>query len=81
MTEVQAKDFMPAQHQKVWCGFHNADFEKEYELLQVTDNGIVVTPINKKRKRVFFIPFASLDYIAWYPSEEDSKEEGVEEND
>jgi len=82
MTEVQAKDYMPAQHQKVWCGFHDADFEKEYELLQITDKGIVVTPIDKKRKRIFFIPFTSLDYIAWYPREtEDNKEEEVEEND
>jgi len=84
MTEVQAKDYMPAQHQRVWCGFHDADFEKQYELLQVRANGIVITPIDKKRKRVFFVPFSALDYIAWYPkegSEEDSEEEEVEEND
>jgi len=83
MTEVQVKDYIPAQGQRVWCGFHDADFEKQYELLQITDKGIVVTPIDKKRKRVFFVPFTSLDYFAWYPkegSEEDSEEE-VEEND
>jgi len=80
MTEVQVKDYMPAQHERIWVGFHNADFEKEYELIQITDKGIVVTPVDKKRKRVFFVPFTSLDYIAWYPKE-DSKKEEVEEND
>jgi len=84
MTEVQVKNYMPAQHQKVWCGFHEADFEKDYELVEVRENGIVVTPTDKKKKRVFFIPFSALDYLAWYPreeAEEAEEEEGVEEND
>jgi len=75
MTEVakQVKDYEPASGQRIWCGFHEADFEKEYELLQITDKGIVVTPITNKKKRVFFIPYTSLDYFAWYPKE-DSQE-------
>jgi RIO-like serine/threonine protein kinase len=78
----QAKDYMPAQHQILWCGFHEADFEKEYELLQVRENGIVVSPIDKKRKRVFFVPFTALDYFAWYPMKtEDSEGKEVGKND
>lgn len=55
----------------VSVAFHNSEVETSYIFEYQGDDGIYVR--DPERKRVMFIPWASIDYLAWNESTEEKQ--------
>jgi len=64
-------------HKPVHVAFHESMFESDYVFEAKDDHGIFVS----RNKKVFFIPWATVDYIAWSIDTESKKEKGEEKKE
>jgi len=58
-------------HKPVRVTFHNADFETDYVFEAKDDKGIFV----RDKRKVLYIPWLAVDYIAWKLSDEKNEDD------
>jgi hypothetical protein len=61
-------------HKPVRVVFHGADFETDYVFEAKNDHGIFV----RDKRKILYIPWLAVDYIAWRIDAESKKEKGEE---
>jgi hypothetical protein len=64
-------------HKPVRVVFHQADFETDYIFEAKDDKGIFV----RDKRKVLYIPWLAVDYIAWRIDDESNKEKGEEKKE
>jgi len=69
--------YFPKPGQPVRLAFRWNDVESKYIFLQMTEQGIIVTPPSEDKKetaprkeKIYFYPWRSLDFIDWFADEE-----------
>ena len=67
----QNKLYLPSPGTPVRLALRWNDVESEYTFLQMTEEGIIVTPLSKDKKETtqhkkIFYPWRVLDYFTWF---------------
>jgi hypothetical protein len=72
--------YFPKPGQPVRLALRWDDRETEYIFLQMTHEGIIVTPLAQdkketapRREKIYFYPWRALDYVAWFAEEQEAK--------
>jgi len=77
MSEQDIWDVVFQPHRPVHIAFHDSMFESDYTFEGKDDHGVFVS----RNKKVFYIPWATVDYIAWSIDAESKKEKGEEKKE
>jgi len=64
-------------HRPVHVAFHESMFESDYVFEAKDDHGIFV----RDKRKVLYIPWLAVDYIAWKLNYESKKEKGEEKKE
>jgi len=75
------RNYLPAPGTPIRLAFRWNDVESKYIFLQMTEQGIIVTPSSENTKetaptrRIYFYPWRALDCIDWFADEEVKKDD------
>jgi len=73
------RNYLPTPGTPVRLAFRWDDVESKYIFLQMTEQGIIVTPPSEDKEtahkeKIYFFPWASVDYIDWFANSEEAKQ-------
>ena len=77
MSKQDIWDVVFQPHRPIHIAFHDSMFESDYVFEAKDDHGIFVS----RNKKVFYIPWPTVDYIAWNLSDESKGEKGEEKEE